>query len=234
MRTRGLAVGLAVIGIGAIVALCFALPRAQAAAPVPSVITPSGKVASGPYASWIRRAKAPGLSGKLAVATTGCPHQPSIIACVRTNRPRTIWLRPEYARIKRLFMHELGHVFDLNVMSHRERKDFRRIHRLGDRRWFKGFQPAGEWFADAYALCAQTSSIRTRPFATAYGYSPTPARHRATCRLIARASSDRDRPQRPPTTPPVVVDPVVPAPAPTPPGRVRCLLIFTCPAPSTS
>jgi hypothetical protein len=216
---------------GAVALLALAPAPASALAPVPRVIDAGGSTLQGPYADWIRRARVPGIGGRISVRTTGCPRHPALVACVVTNRPRTIWLRPDHARNRRLFLHELGHVFDLNVLARRDRLDFRRIHRLGSRRWYNGLRPPSEWFAEGYADCAARRTIRARPAPSGYDYSPTPRRHRATCELIDRAAA-RARPDRPTNPPPVLNDPLPPqAPPPKPPERVRCWLLFSCAAP---
>ena len=54
-----------------------------------------------------------------------------------------------------MLLHELGHVYDLTVLSNRDRGRFRRIMRMPHSAWWKGKRPLAEWFAEAYSWCAR-------------------------------------------------------------------------------
>jgi hypothetical protein len=112
-----------------------------------------------------------------------------------------------------VFYHEVGHVFDLNVLNRSERRRFKRI--VGVRRggWFRGEPRPSEMFADAYAACAFHRRIGRTLSRTRYGYRATPRRHARACALIRSAAAPRGgRPQAPPKVPPVVDQKPPPAP----------------------
>ncbi len=71
-------------------------------------------------------------------------------------------------------LHELGHVYDLTVMSNRDRGAFRRIMRRPHAQWWKGKIPLAEWFAEAYSWCARYSRIVSVDRYAIYSYDPTP------------------------------------------------------------
>ena len=53
-----------------------------------------------------------------------------------------------------LFMHELGHVFDLRHMNNRAARHVQSADRDRGEWWDYYWNPPGEMFADAYATCA--------------------------------------------------------------------------------
>ena len=79
-------------------------------------------------------------------------------------------------------LHELGHVYDLTVLSNRDRGQFRRIMRRPHAQWWKGKTPLAEWFAEAYSWCARYSRIVSVERYAIYDYDPTPTQHRDTLR----------------------------------------------------
>jgi hypothetical protein len=95
-------------------------------------------------------------------------------------------------------LHELGHVYDLTVMSNRDRGEFRRIMRWPHAQWWKGRLPLAEWFAEAYSWCARYSKIVSVDEYAIYDYDPTPGQHSSTCSPIKRAARDKT-PPRPPS-----------------------------------
>jgi hypothetical protein len=113
------------------------------------------------------------------------------------DRPGTIHLRPSLHSPRAVFFHELGHVFDLTLLDHADRRRFARIHRRSGR-WFGGPNSPGEWFADSYSLCARYGPRLQAHAATSYAYRPSAGRHRASCRLI-RAVAKRSRREAPDT-----------------------------------
>jgi hypothetical protein len=166
----------------------------------------------------------PLVRGRLRILIGSCPGAPAFVGCVFTKRPRTIYLSPSARRPRAVLYHELGHTFDLRVLRPRHRRTFKRIVGVGDRGWFTSSPPAAEWFADAYALCAERKRLREARAATPYGYRATPRRHRRACALIraaARPHEPRDRPgQQPPAPqPPQDAPPVAEPEQPPPPGQ---------------
>jgi len=99
-----------------------------------------------------------------------------------------IWIAPTAGRIA--LAHELGHVFWSNVATASDRVWMQRM--LGFPAvtpWYNGTWPAGldspdEHAADAYATCDQGMRPNGRWWGSAYGYDPTPARHRVICNAI--------------------------------------------------
>jgi hypothetical protein len=86
--------------------------------------------------------------------------------------------------------HEIGHVFDAQRLSDRDRGWFERKLRLTGP-WtsgtgLDGLRSPSEWFADAYAACALGLSPDHGVWVVAYGYDPPARRHRAICRAIRR------------------------------------------------
>jgi hypothetical protein len=124
-----------------------------------------------------------------------------------------IYLSPAARRPRAVLYHELGHAFDLRVLQPRHRRRFKQLMGIRTRGWFTSTPPAAEYFADAYALCAERTRLRQVRAATPYGYRATPSRHRRACALIHDAA-ERRKPQRPAADAPPVAEP----PAPPPPG----------------
>ena len=216
--------------------LVCALPAAEAGASL-HLIGAQGGPLRGPFASWARAARVPLPDGKVTVSQRGCPGRPDLAGCVRTSSPRTIYLRRGAKHLT--FLHELGHVFDLTTMSAADRRAFMRVHwgRVGS--WWAGRTPPGEWFAEAYSLCARFGLRRHARFSSSYGYGPSARHHRASCRVIQRAGEraqlrlrKRPQPEAPPTLTEGEKDPSIqneqpkrgPPPAPAEPAPRRCLL----------
>ena len=133
------------------------------------------------------------------------------MACVYTNRRRTVYINRRRAKLPVTLYHELGHLFDLRVLNNRERNRFKRIVDRPRRAWYAGANPTSEWFAEAYAFCARYQRIRSIHKYAVYGYNPTPDEHRAACRLVKRAAAPRSQPPQPaPNTPPVTSEPKAP------------------------
>jgi hypothetical protein len=184
------------------------------------------------FEGWARAAHVPLPDGRVMLGLRGCPGRPDLVGCVRTERPRVIYLRPDVRRKRSVFLHELGHVFDMTVMRARDRRAFERVHARVRRGWWAGPSSTGEWFAEAYSLCARYGSRLPARASATYSYRPTPGRHRRSCRVIRRAAAPRQRPRRPsaPAPPPTITEPPqAPAPvAPQPPPPRPCLLGIFC------
>lgn len=179
---------------------------APAVAHPPAPVTQRGKAIRGKVHTWIHNAKVPQVRGRVQIRRRSCPGHPTFAGCVFSSRPRTLYLKTGLREPRRLLYHELGHVFDLRVLNRRERGVFKRIAGIGRSGWFRGGLPPAEWFADAYAGCAERRRLSRRAPATPYGYSPTPRQHARACRLIANAAAPRGSPPQPPQNPPPVIE----------------------------
>jgi hypothetical protein len=163
------------------------------------------------------------VRGRLRILIGRCPGAPDFVGCIFTRRPRAIYLSRAARQPRAVLYHELGHTFDLRVLQPRHRRTFKRLMGIRTRGWFTSRPPAAEYFADAYALCAERKRLSTARAATPYGYRATPGRHRAACALIrdaARPDKPRRKPPRPapPGDAPPVAEPPQPPPSP-PPGE---------------
>jgi hypothetical protein len=124
-----------------------------------------------------------------------------------------VYIKPGLRHPRTVLLHELGHVYDLTVLSNRDRSAFKRIMRMPGRRWWSGKRPVAEWFAEAYSWCARYARIVSVERYAIYDYDPSSRQHRASCSLIKRAARDRT-PPAPAPAPPVVTGDPVPPPAP--------------------
>jgi len=181
-------------------------------------VSKGGERLGGSFQRWIDRSKIPTVRGRLRIVLSGCPGRPRFEGCVFSRRLRTIYIKRGTPNPRGVLFHELGHLFDFRLMSHPERRLYKRL--IGQRRrtWFGGVDPPGEQFAEAYALCARkrriAGSARGR-----YGFRTSPRRHLGACALIRRAAGPAERP-KPPKAPRVVVEPTRPAgPPPAPPPK---------------
>jgi hypothetical protein len=206
----------ALLAVASACAVPAAADAATAARGAVKLVLPGGKALPGRWQAWADASRMPTVRTRVTVRLARCPALPRAAGCVYTRRPRTIWIRPGAGDPKGALMHELGHAFDLLVMSNRDRATAKRIFGLSKRRgWWRGREPAAEWFAEGYNWCSRYARIVSlRRYAT-YHYRPSPAEHVRLCQLIKRIAKDH-RPSAPaPSTPPVTrSDP----PAPPPPS----------------
>ena len=186
--------------------------------------TPRGRPVGGEYHRLIHAAKAPLVGGRVELDLGPCPGHPQLAACVFTRRPRTIHMRRGLRDRGAVLYHELGHVFDFEVLNRSERRRFKRLMHVHRRRWYRGRHAPAELFADGYALCARAGpAIGSSPRRTFYGYRPSTAQHAAVCRLIAKAvDSGGAPPQRPRRPPPTLEES---PPATSPPSPTDCDLL---------
>jgi hypothetical protein len=208
--------------------LVAALASGIVAAPVlghpPAPIDENGQPLEGKLHRWMHESKVPLVRGRVRVLREACPGQPTFAGCVFGARPRTLYLRPGARQPRSSFYHELGHVFDLEVLNRRERRAFKRIVGIRRAGWFGGDLPPVEWFADGYAECALRLRIGRRLSPTPYGYAPSAGRYERVCRLIRRAAAPRGRPPSPPKNPPEVIEVATPPPEQTEPSQ-ECNLV---------
>ena len=215
----------AVVVVLAGVAVSFGLPLLRAAwADVAGpravrLVATNGKRVSGQWQAWANASLVPTVAGQVTLKVTGCPGLPKAAGCVYTRSPRVVYVRRDVRHPRAVLLHELGHVYDLTVMSNRDRGEFRRIMRRPHAQWWRGNIPLAEWFAEAYSWCARYARIASVDDYAIYSYDPSPAQHRSTCALIRRAARDRTPPAPPPTPPIVTEDPAPPAAPPVAPTR---------------
>lgn len=159
-------------------------------------------------AAWARAVRVPTFPGQVTFTEAGCYGEPG------SDRPCTgpsdtgvlvIYIPADYRpwapgdrRI--VFLHELGHVNDANMLTEADRKAFERI--AGDRReWWVNTatsdRPDGpaERAAQAWMMCAlDADRIPQKPADvsdevwTYTGWQPSEAQHRAVCALFRDAA----------------------------------------------
>ena len=175
----------------------------------------------GRWQAWADASRMPTVKGRIRLRLARCPAMPRAAGCVYTRRPRTIWLRPTAGDPRGTLLHELGHTYDLLVLSNRDRAAVSRIFHRSRRAWWKGRIPTAEWFAEGYSWCARYARIKSLRRYASYRYRPTPAQHRRLCQVIVRAAGDRHAPQPAPAAPPTTrPDPPPPPPPSQTPGTV--------------
>ncbi len=168
--------------------------------------------------AWLHEAKVPLVRGRVQIRREDCPGHPSLVGCVWTLRPRTLYLSRRARELRTVLYHELGHSFDLRVLNRRDRGRFKRIIGIRRHGWFRGALPPSEWFADGYTACAIRTRVRRRAQATFYGYAPTRRQHARVCHLIHDAAAPKGRKPRRPKNPPRVIEVPPPPPEETQPG----------------
>jgi len=180
------------------------------------LVSGAGKPLSPTWQRWAQASLVPTVSGRVTVRLSGCPALPRAAGCVYNRRPRVMYLKRGVTDIRSVFLHELGHLYDLRVMNNRDRGRFRRIFDQPRRRaWWTGKIPLAEQFAEAYSFCARYRRIVSIASFSSYRYRPSRAQHAAVCELIRDAARDR-APSAPPANAPAVTNPD-PAPPPQPP-----------------
>ena len=103
-----------------------------------------------------------------------------------SGAPSTVYWNPAWPD-PAAWEHELGHLFDYQVLTDADRAAFQRIVGVTGA-WRPGTGAAGpaEYFAVAYSQCALHRTVR-RSNTLGYGYRTTPRRHQAVCELIRSA-----------------------------------------------
>jgi hypothetical protein len=205
---------------------------AAAAMPAPGLAHPPapvderGRPVRGQFHAWMHQAKVPLVRGRIVIRRALCPPEPHLAGCVRTARPRILYLNPRLLEPRRILYHELAHTFDLLVLNKRERRRFKQIVGIRRRGWFRGALPPSEWFADGYASCAVRVLRRRAPSPSLYGYSPSLREHTRVCALIRAAARPRGRRPQPPRRPPPVIEVEPPPPEQTQPGQDGACTLF--------
>jgi hypothetical protein len=211
---RALLLVLAVFGLAVVAPAEAAKMRADHGGV--TLVKRGGKPVSGRWQEWADAALMPTVVGNVKLRLKPCPALRSAGGCVQTSRPRKIYIRPDVDTPRSLLLHELGHVYDLLVLSRRDRRHFKKIFPKRLRRgwWHARGVPMAEWFAESYSFCARYEKIRSLEDYASYRYRPKPRHHRKACALIERAAIDSQPPEPPRNPPPATPDP---APKPSPP-----------------
>jgi hypothetical protein len=195
------------------------------------LVRTNGRAMPKNWQRWADRSLVPTVKGRVTVHLTGCPVLPKAAGCVFNNRPRDVYVRRGVQPVKAVFLHELGHLFDLRVMNNSDRGRFRRILRQPNtRRWWKGSIPLAEQFAEAYSFCARYRAIVSFARFATYRYRPSSRQHVRACALMRNAARDRKK-AAPPTLLPLVTKPD-PVPPPQPPGSAETVPGAPAPAPA--
>src|SRR3954451_12937421 len=101
------------------------------------LVAPGGKELTGNWQAWADGALVPTVTGRVTVRLTGCPGLPRAAGCVYTSRPRVVYLKRGLRNPRGVLLHELGHVYDLTVLSNGDRGRFRKIMRRPHARWWR-------------------------------------------------------------------------------------------------
>ena len=207
----------------AVGALCACLPAGapagrqgpESARSRTVLVARSGRTMPARWQRWVKRSIVPIVDGRVKVSLAGCPAHPRAVGCVYSTRLSTVYIDQDRAVLPATLYHELGHLFDWRVLNNRERRRFKRLVGRSKSGWFSGKTQPAEQFAEAYSFCARYRRIKSiRGYAT-YGYDPSPAAHRAACKLIADAAKPEGRrPEPAPNPPPTTADPTPPPPQP--------------------
>ena len=144
------------------VSRCFVLPgrRTRRGAGAVRLVAAEREAAAGQWQAWANASLVPTVTGQVTCQA----HRVSRAAegggvRVHASSRGSIYIKRGLTHPRGVMLHELGHVYDLTVLSNRDRGEFRRIMRRPHSQWWKGKVPLAEWFAEAYAWCARYSKI---------------------------------------------------------------------------
>ena len=192
-------------------------PAGERATSKTTLVSSSGRPLPARWQRWVKRSLVPVVNGRVRVGLRGCPDHPRAVGCVYSDRLSRVYIDSRRAALPSTLYHELGHLFDWRVLNNRDRRRFKRIVGRSRQGWFSGRSKPSELFAEAYSFCARYRRIKSIRAYTTYGYDPSPAQHRAACRLIVRAARPASAPSQPPPNPPETIsDPHPPPPQPPP------------------
>lgn len=194
------------------------VPAASVGAALGAVklVARGGSPVPGRWQDWADGSRMPTPKGRIKLRLQRCPAMPRAAGCVYTRRPRTIWLRLGAGDPRGTLLHELGHTYDLLVLSNHDRAVVSRILHRSRRAWWKGRIPTAEWFAEGYSWCARYARIKSLRRYASYRYRPTAAQHRRLCQAIVDAARDKRAPQPAPAAPPTTRSDPAPPPPPSP------------------
>jgi len=179
---------------------------AAAASAQTTVVEPIGSHL--PYQRWVDESAVPTPDVTIEVIETeaghGCPgRQFDYIACTAPWE-RKIWIDEAGAvsrRPREIFMHELGHNFDADVLPEWARERFDALEGLGGP-WVITEEPQpmtpSEWFAETYAQCAMVpfvslAAMHALGLGPIAGAEPIGGRdaYNKVCRMLKRLQGSR-------------------------------------------
>src|SRR3954462_7193662 len=105
-----------VLGLPVLRAAWGADPAATGAV---KLVSTGGKRLSGQWQSWANASLMPTVKGQVVIKLTGCPGLPKAAGCVYTAQPRIVYIKRGLSHPRGVMLHELGHVYDLTVLSDR-------------------------------------------------------------------------------------------------------------------
>jgi hypothetical protein len=125
------------------------------------------------------------LPPRLTVHHAPCPYNP--VGTLQEDRAcsgdEDVWISSRADRFDR--WHEIGHVFDAQVLTDSDREYLTRLLGIKPGEWVRdSYRDPSEFFADAYAACA-LGLDPDHHWVTGYGYEPTRRQHHAVCNAIA-------------------------------------------------
>lgn len=164
-----------------------ALLAVPAVAPATTLDIVGADDATPPLQAWVSDAAVPTVPGRVTVVLGACPGAPAWASACAKPAERTIYLGRQ-GRDEVTLMHELGHLYDHFMLSRAERERFKQL--TGRRGAWSGpasADPPEEQFAEAYAMCAAYSALRTARLGM-YGYLASPVRHQKVCGLVRGAA----------------------------------------------
>jgi hypothetical protein len=131
------------------------------------------------YQQWLDGSKAPAPPGRILFSIEDCAMGWVGVSCAFDDDPDRIHLAPAAANDPGVFHHEVGHVFDFQVMTPRDRRTFSKLIGRAGQAWDAGApRRTLELFAAAYANCATGGDHGH------YGWAPTKYVQRRSCDLI--------------------------------------------------
>jgi hypothetical protein len=138
-----------------------------------------------PLQEWVDAARVP-TPEETVLVTVDAAACPGSLGCAL---PGAIELSPMAGR--KVFLHELGHIFDMRHLTDEDRAAFLALIRHTDFAWWgsaaEGYdyeRMGAEWFADAYAQCARLPRIDPAWDYSVHAGLLKGRRLRATCALI--------------------------------------------------
>lgn len=147
------------------------------------------------YQNWMDTSNMPAPPGRITFTLAGCPGWEEVSCAIDNPRhiPDEVWITPVHFGDRGVFLHEIGHIFDFQVMTAEDRTAFLAVAGLPKDRYWRAAElsprptaPPSELFASAYAACATGHRMLGM-----YGWQPTHEVHAASCQIIENAAHRR-------------------------------------------